>query len=267
LTRPLGQITYCVIDLNSLGSNRYVHSATPNIWNTNNVPSAQVLTLRRAATPPYVGFDAVKSLLIVFASHGVPDLIDQDAIPRSSPVQASQILTGLKFLGLADERNAPTGAMHDLVKAVGTESWPERFGGVLRAAYGALFEIDLASLGHREFMDWFSQKYPGAEDVQRKSRAFFLRAAHDARIPIHHDVMRLIRPRTPTVRNSLGGVESFSDDDPSYRTSYSGRPRAQRKPPRLSALLTGAFPDFAKLGRSDREAVNTTISLLMERGR
>ncbi len=158
--------------------------------------------------------------------------------------------------------------MRELVQAVGTDHWPERLEALLRVAYKPLFERDFQILTHEEFIDWFRWNYPCAEDVQRKSRAFFLRAMQDARIPVAHAIMRSIKLRFATSRGA-------GDAGPSYAVPVNGtnrsaptvRPATSRNEPRLSALLAGAFSDFAQFSRNERDAVIKTISLLMERGK
>ena len=231
------------------------------------VPTAQIVPIRRPPAPPYVGFEAVKSLLRSFAGTGVPRPIEQVDIPGSSAVQASQIITSLRFLGLVDDGNLPLPPMLDLVQAIGTRNWPFQLEMVLRGAYRALFERDLSVQTYEEFVEWFSLTYPGADDVQRKSRAFFVRAALDANIEIARAIIGSIKPRYANSGRSHGNPRSYRGADGVAVPERPGREAASRKLPRLSAQLTGAFPDFAQLSLREREAVRVTISLLMERGR
>jgi hypothetical protein len=232
-----------------------------------NVQSAEIYTLRRTPAPPYVGFKALRALLVAFAESGIPDAVEPAMILGTSTVLGSQILTGLRFLGLLDDRNAPTSAMAEVVQAVRTTLWPRRLEEVLRSAYSPIFERNLASLSYEDFVDLFSRNYPGADDVQRKSRAFFLRAAQEANIAINSSIMRSIRTR-------VGSTEPVRAPNPSQSGTMKRGPRAASpSQPAISAndrkvsiLLQEAIPNYRELHRSEKDAFLVVLGLLLERG-
>ena len=85
--------------------------------------------------PPYVSFQSVKTALAQFKEHATPDRIDRSVLTKFSGAIGGQILTAFRFLGLTDANGHSTDALRDLVKAFGTDAWPEALAQVLKKAY------------------------------------------------------------------------------------------------------------------------------------
>ena len=229
---------------------------------------AEVLAFRRLPAAPYVAFEAFRALLAAFAAAGIPRRIDHRDIPQSSTVVASQLLTTLRFLGLVDEMNAPTPAMAEITGALGTDRWPGQLAQLVQRAYGPMLREDLGAADLREFQERFGAAYPAAANVQRKSRAFFLRAAEEAGISISRDIRRSIKPRSSAGSRNEGarGGQMQVQDDPNGVVTQSQRAAANNQL-KVSSLILNSFYDFHRLTDAEQTAVLTTIRLLKVRGR
>jgi hypothetical protein len=217
-------------------------------------PAGVLVTLKRTLTPPYVGFDTVYELLDGFVQEGLPERINHQAIPRASAVVVSQIVTALKFLNLTDNLSRPTALMVDAIGAFGKDNWPDRWGKIIRSAYAPLFVLDLKAIDAAEFSLNFGREYPAAEDVQRKARAFFVRAAEEANIEISIQLQRSIRHRSKRRLN----MATISPQIPNISTPVMHN---------VSSVVLDCFPDYSKLTGPQRKALMVTVDLLKKRGR
>lgn len=133
------------------------------------------------AMPPYVAFPTFKTLLKNFQEHGTPGRIDRSVFPGFSGSVAGQLIPALRFLGLIDTNNRPTETLKTLVAAYNTSEWPEELLIAIKDAYGALSHIDMETASPSQFDEAFSKAYPGAENVVRKCKTFYLTAATEAK--------------------------------------------------------------------------------------
>lgn len=152
---------------------------------------------RRAAMPPYVPFRTFKTHLADLKEHGVPGRIDSDVLKRMPGSTARQLKTGLRFLGLADADDRPTDDLRRLVSAFNTDQWTGALGGLLGARYADfLSTLDLTQATPSQFREHFRAAYRPADEMARKSEAFFLQAAQEAGLQISKRIPIITRQRT-----------------------------------------------------------------------
>ena len=150
----------------------------------------------RGAMPPYVPFRTFKTHLADLKEHGVPGRIDSDVLKKMPGSTARQLKTGLRFLGLTDGDDRPTDHLRKLVSTVNTEQWTGALAGLLAAQYGQFLSgINLAHATPSQFREHFRAAYKPADEMARKSEAFFLQAAQEAGIEISKRIPIITRQR------------------------------------------------------------------------
>jgi hypothetical protein len=200
--------------------------------------------------PPYVSFQSVKTALAQFKEHATPDRIDRSVLTNFSGAIGGQILTAFRFLGLTDANGHSTDALRELVKAFGTDAWPEALTQILKKAYAPIFALNLASCSPSQFMEKFKGTYQGADDVIRKSITFFLNAASDAKIPVSAFIMKARKPRSgptkkrpPRVNGGAQQQAELREEEPDAEEEVETPPASLLAPEFMKQLLE-KFPTF-----------------------
>lgn len=158
----------------------------------------------KALTPPYVAFATFKTMIGGFKEHVLPSRIDRSVLGNFSGIVGGQLLTTLRFLGLVTKEGRPTTDLDLLVRSIDGEEWPVALGGVLKRAYGPIFQLDLQSASPSQFSEHFASCYPGEGSTQRKSMTFFLTAIQEAKLPISPYILKNKKPRsTPAKKRVL----------------------------------------------------------------
>ncbi len=157
----------------------------------------------KALTPPYVAFATFKTMIAGFKEHVLPSRIDRSVLGNFSGIVGGQLITTLRFLGLADDDNRPTQSLKNLVDAINSEIWSEELAATLKQAYAAIFKLNLQSASPSEFSEHFAACYPGEGSTQRKSMTFFLTAIQEAKVPISPYILKNKKPRSgPTKKRA-----------------------------------------------------------------
>ena len=135
--------------------------------------------------PPYAPFETIMSVIDQMAKTFVPQRLDAELMPKMSGGMRSNVLSGLRSLGLIDAANHPTADMETLVEArkIGGERWPEMLGVLVRDKYGwALKGFDLGRVTSKQLRERF-QDVGGVDGVMNdRAVRFFLKALTDAKI-------------------------------------------------------------------------------------
>jgi hypothetical protein len=123
----------------------------------------------------YVAFPTFKNS-IEFLSHGVPNQVDRSTFPGLSGGVQTQLLSGLRFLGLITPDNKPTDALHAL--AVPDEAARKaQLRTVLQHKYADLFALDLSKTTPDQLSKTMGESYNVMGDTREKAIRFFLAAA------------------------------------------------------------------------------------------
>lgn len=116
-------------------------------------------------------------------SQGVPNQIDRTVFTGMAWSVQSQVLAGLKFLGLTDDKGKPTPALHKIaVKDEGARK--EALKGVLTARYGDLVALDLTKATLHQLNEQMTASYSVTGETREKAVRFFLSAAEYAGMPL-----------------------------------------------------------------------------------
>lgn len=214
--------------------------------------------------PPYVSFPTFKTLVKSFQEHDIPSRIDRTVLPTFSGSIAGQLIPALRFLRLIGPQNQPTNHLQRLVSVYGSDMWPEALRTILDEAYTPLASINLQNAAPSQFDECFSKAYPGAENVIRKSKTFYLAAATEAKIPISPYIMRNKKPRSgPTkkraAKNGAQKGEAVNPPPPFNPPP----PPSDRK---LSEQLLMVLDDVA-LDEQIKDAVLKLLPYLRQKGK
>lgn len=178
------------------------------------------LTEKKRVAAAYMPFKTFLSTLEHLKTHGVPNIIDRSIFPSFSGGVQSQIISGLTFLGLIDERGIPHESLNKLVNDV--ENRKSILRSILRDKYGNLFDADLTRVSPSQFDTLFSPEiYAVNGDTRKKARAFFFAALSYVGEPFS----KLLTQRTRSIRrkkpdngsqnvtkSSTGSAKEVSDD-------------------------------------------------------
>lgn len=151
---------------------------------------------------------------------GVPNVIDRTAFPGLSGGVQSQLLAGLKFLGLINDSNKPAPALYALT--VPDESArKQKLKEILEERYADLFALGLVNTTPSELNATIAASYNVSGDTRDKAIRFFLSAVTYVGVPVSRLFKqpgtesngRVTRRRSsPRVRMSL--PQNATNDDP-----------------------------------------------------
>lgn len=128
-----------------------------------------------SGTAVYVSWPTFKNA-IEHLAEGIPNQVDRTAFPGMSGGVQSQLLSGLKFLGLITADHQPTDALHDL--AVPDETVrKERLKALLQERYSELFALNLVKATPQQLGARMGEAYNVSGDTKEKAIRFFLSAA------------------------------------------------------------------------------------------
>ena len=126
------------------------------------------------ASPPY-GVFATFMNSISQLSNGMPNQIDRTVFPGTAWTAQSQLLTGLRALGLIDDEGRPTQRLREL--AVPDEATRKQaLERLVREHYARIFELDLLKTTPAELEKRMTDIYEISGDTRRKAVRFFLNA-------------------------------------------------------------------------------------------
>ena len=126
------------------------------------------------ASPPYGVFATFRNS-IKQLSGGMPNQIDRTVFPGTAWTAQSQLLTGLRALGLIDDEGRPTQRLREL--AVPDEATQKQaLERLIREHYARIFELDLLKTTPAELDKRMTDVYEISGDTRRKAVRFFLNA-------------------------------------------------------------------------------------------
>ena len=159
-------------------------------------------------------FEGILKQLVV----GIPNVIDRSVFPGQSWAVQSQILAGMRFLGLIDEAGRPKPDLAAL--AVSDEhARKEKLRALLKERYAHLFALDLTKATPDQLDKAMTEHYAVNGDTREKAVRFFLGAVGYAGVPISP----LFKPK--------GASNGGSGSPARRRRNSSPRPKADDREP------------------------------------
>jgi hypothetical protein len=224
----------------------------------------------------YVGWSTFKNHVLEGLTHGgLPTMINRSVFSGQSGGVQSQLLTGMKFLGLTDERGKPTKALHDLT-VPDESSRKQALAEVLRASYPDVFKLDIGRTTPQELADTMASSYNVNRDTKERAVRFFLAAAQYAGIQLSPYLLktngaangRRAKRRARTVEPAPTPTPTASPPAPAAPTTPATPTSGQQ---RMVSLVSGAGSitlsvsvDPFRLTSDDRAFIFKMIDLLTE---
>lgn len=121
---------------------------------------------------PYAPISSLERFFERIRNLSVPEHVDQAYLQRLGVASNNEyaLLSALKFLGIVDDRGRPTAAYHGLQSADGFQ---RALSGLVRSAYGQLFEMNAQGWSAEELTDWFRMN---SSPSQARNAARFFQA-------------------------------------------------------------------------------------------
>ena len=132
--------------------------------------------------PVYVSWVTFKNSIENLVQ-GVPNQIDRTTFPGMAGGVQNQMFTGLKFLGLTNDDDRPTRALHELCVPEEAQR-KEKLKQILLDRYAPIFALDLTKATPQEVTDKMGEVYNISGDTKEKALRFFLGAVTYVGIPL-----------------------------------------------------------------------------------
>jgi hypothetical protein len=212
----------------------------------------------------YVSWSTFKNALDGLAQ-GIPNRVDRSAFPGMAWSVQTQLLSGMKFLGLITEDHVPTPALHGV--AVPDEmARKDKLRFILKERYPTLFALDLTKATPAQLTEEMGRSYNVAGETREKAVRFFLTAVEYAGVP----VSRLFKPKTNsaapvrrrrTTRPKSAAVAGTEPTAHEPTTPAGGTSRTVKLKSGGNLTVSGSFDPFALIPE-DRKFVFDLIDRL-----
>lgn len=160
----------------------------------------------------YVAWSTFKNALDSLAQ-GIPNRVDRSAFPGMAWGVQSQLLTGMKFLGLITEDHIPNPLLHG-VAVLDETARKDKLRLILKERYTDLFALDLTKVTPAQLTEQMGTSYNVAGATRDKAVRFFLSAVEYVGVP----VSRLFKPKgngtTPGRRRRVGRPKTAAATGP-----------------------------------------------------
>ncbi len=148
--------------------------------------------------PPSIAFVSFRSAIQNLRDHGLPETLDRSAWNTRSGTEQTQIVSGLKFFGLTDDKGNTQPSLKELV-GTAENSDQERacWSKLLRQSYPGVFKVDLANATPKQLDDAIGA-FSVAGLTKERAIRFFLKAAMHAKIKLSTRLTGHLRDRSST---------------------------------------------------------------------
>lgn len=216
-------------------------------------------------SPPYMPYLTFRHFLQWLDAEGIPLRFDRTAWEKKySGSTGSQLLTGLRFLGLLDGE-LPTPELETIIEAKGADR-DELLRKRIIDTYSPEVNFSALPRATTGMLDEWIKSYGIEGDTARKAASFFVNASKDLNIPISMALRKLARnrPQGPSKRTAVFGRSGPKEQQPPRATEAPVHTANQPPTPRVdtaaaqeSLILWGLFKRLPAPGseftRSDRE--------------
>ena len=130
----------------------------------------------KAIAPVYVSWKTFQNSIDALSKAEIPNVIDKTVFPGMAFSVQNQLFTGMRFLGLIDEKNKPLQDLLDLANPV-EEKRKEKLKEILQRRYSDLFAINLKKSTPGEVDKKMGESFEVVGDTKEKAVRFFLSAS------------------------------------------------------------------------------------------
>lgn len=154
--------------------------------------------------PPYMPFKTFTNLIVRMAEQGVPRRLDPGYLSNMSGSTRSQLMAGLKWLGLIDGEDRPTDDLKILIEA--RDKRPQAIADLFRSKYDWALTLATDRATQNE-LDKEFQAHGSSGSTTRKASAFFLQGAQYAGLPISPFFKKARTNNAPRRRKAGAGTK------------------------------------------------------------
>jgi hypothetical protein len=129
--------------------------------------------------------------------------------------------------------------------------------------------LNLQTASPSQFDEAFTKAFPGAENVIRKSKTFFLAAATEAKIPVSPYIMRNKKPRSGAAKKRQPKSNGGKSDKIQGQTGTGANQKSDNTPdpPKLLSQQLLEVLDMQKMQPEEVEAVWALLKYLRKEGK
>lgn len=197
----------------------------------------------KKSLPPYVSYRTFLSFIDDLRT-GMPSRIDRSFWgERYSGSTGTQLMTGLRFMGLIDGSGVPTIQLRQLVSATGTQR-NEVLKQIARNAFSFITERSLNPevATYAQLEEAFSDTYQMTGDVTRKCIKFFISLLNDARVPLSPYIVK--RSKTMRSRSVKKGTIKKTDTRTNKNLLVSSSSELVPSYSAWNEMVLAKFPNF-----------------------
>lgn len=133
--------------------------------------------------PAYAAFATNKGFIESLKKNGIPSRVDKSVMKSLAGGVQGQVLTGLRFLDLIDDKGAPLPSLKALVDTVSTDEWPAALKEHVYPAYeGIIGDLDLMTATPAQLKERFQENTSATGATLDKGMRFFLALLKEAKI-------------------------------------------------------------------------------------
>jgi Family of unknown function (DUF5343) len=197
----------------------------------------------RTSAAAYVSWKTFQNSIETLAGAVIPNVIDKKVFPGTAFGVQAQLFSGMRFLGLIDDKNKPTPELEQLANP-SEEERKKKLREILQLRYSELFALNLKKTTPDELEKKLAEAYNVGGDTKGKALRFFVSAAKYVGIEL-----------SPYVLKSSNGLS---------RSGAPRKPRAGKKSPPPPADPPPAQSDTSKtirLQSGGTLTVSSTVGL------
>jgi hypothetical protein len=131
----------------------------------------------------YMPWRTLLTAFEILAEHGLPEQIDRSVFRSFSGATQAELLTGMRSLGLINDKGEPLPLLVSLIDAKGDARRP-LVRDMLHSAYADLMASDLTKTTPTMLNDRLEKLYAVSGSTKKKAVRFFLSAAEFAQVPV-----------------------------------------------------------------------------------
>src|ERR1039457_646030 len=124
----------------------------------------------------YVSWKTFQNSIEALSKAEIPNVIDKSVFPGMAFSVQNQLFTGLRFLGLIDEKNKPLPDLLELADPV-EDHRKKKLKEILQQRYADLFPLNLKKTTPSEIEKKMAESYAMVGDTKEKAVRFFISAA------------------------------------------------------------------------------------------
>lgn len=195
----------------------------------------------KSSAAVYVSFKTFQNSIEILANTVIPNVIDKKVFTGMAYSVQNQLFSGMRFLGLIDDKNKPTSELEELANP-SEDDRKKKLTEILHTRYADLFALNLKKTTPDELEKKMAESYGVAGDTKGKAVRFFVSAARYVGIEL-----------SPYIAKKANGA---------VRPSGPRKPRISRKQsPPPNQIIPGETSKTVQLKSGGTLTLSATVGL------